>query len=164
MLACLENCGLAEKLGTENLFLEQPVRQTSTVLAIRHAYEHVTELCPTCPRRLGPPLDARDVLRDLTAPQHQVGGVDRFARAGDGEDVAGIEQLRRRRDDGLPARMIASTVAPVRPRRFRSARLLPTPGLSRSSWIATGSPRPLSMPCTPVSDGGRRRFVAVGRA
>jgi SulP family sulfate permease len=56
MLACLENCGLAAKLGTQNLFLEQPVRQTSTVLAIRHAYEHVTELCPTCPKRLGPPL------------------------------------------------------------------------------------------------------------
>jgi SulP family sulfate permease len=56
MLSCLENCGLAGKLGTENLFLEQPVRQTSTVLAIRHAYEHVTDLCPTCPKRLGPPL------------------------------------------------------------------------------------------------------------
>ncbi len=56
MRACLENCGLAEKLGEGNLFLEQPVRQTSTVLAIRHAYEHVTDLCPTCPRRTGPPL------------------------------------------------------------------------------------------------------------
>ena len=56
MLACLENCGLAGKLGPENLFLEQPVRQTSTVLAIRHAYEHVTDLCPTCPKRRGPPL------------------------------------------------------------------------------------------------------------
>ncbi|OQY68917.1 MAG: hypothetical protein B6D46_02125 [Polyangiaceae bacterium UTPRO1] len=56
MLACLENCGLAEKLGRENLFLEQPVRQTSTVLAIRHAYAHLTDLCPTCPKRLGTPL------------------------------------------------------------------------------------------------------------
>ena len=56
MLACLENCGLAAKLGAENLFLEQPVRQTSTVLAIRHAYEHFTDLCPTCPRRFGAPL------------------------------------------------------------------------------------------------------------
>lgn len=56
MLSCLENCGLAAKLGKENLFLEQPVRQTSTVLAIRHAYDHLTDLCPTCPRRLGPPL------------------------------------------------------------------------------------------------------------
>lgn len=56
MQACLDNCGLAEKLGAENLFLEQAVRQTSTVLAIRHAYDHLTDLCPTCPRRLGPPL------------------------------------------------------------------------------------------------------------
>jgi hypothetical protein len=56
MLACLTNCGLAEKLGSDNVFLEQPVRQTSTVLAIRHAYDHITDLCPTCPRRLGPPL------------------------------------------------------------------------------------------------------------
>ena len=56
MLACLTNCGLADKIGKDNLFLEQPVRQTSTVLAIRHAYEHITDLCPTCPRRLGPPV------------------------------------------------------------------------------------------------------------
>jgi SulP family sulfate permease len=56
MFACLTNCGLADKVGKDNLFLEQPVRQTSTVLAIRHAYEHITDLCPTCPRRLGPPL------------------------------------------------------------------------------------------------------------
>ncbi|MCC6848266.1 MAG: SulP family inorganic anion transporter [Deltaproteobacteria bacterium] len=56
MQACLDNCGLAEKLGRENLFLEQPVRQTSTVLAIRHAYGHITDFCPTCPKRLGAPL------------------------------------------------------------------------------------------------------------
>jgi SulP family sulfate permease len=43
--------GLAERLG-ERLFLEQPVRQTSTLLAIRHAYELLKgDLCPTCPRR-----------------------------------------------------------------------------------------------------------------
>ena len=56
MRACLENCGLAAKLGKANLFLEQPVRQTSTVLAIRHAYDHLTDFCATCPRRSGPPL------------------------------------------------------------------------------------------------------------
>ena len=56
MLACLTNCGLAAKVGSANIFLEQPVRQTSTVLAIRHAYELVTDPCPTCPRRLGAPL------------------------------------------------------------------------------------------------------------
>jgi hypothetical protein len=38
--ACMEKCGLAEKLGKANVFLEQPVRQTSTLLAIRHAYAH----------------------------------------------------------------------------------------------------------------------------
>ncbi len=53
MLACMTSCGLTEKLGTEHVFLEQPVRQTSTVLAVRHAYDLVTDLCPTCPRRDG---------------------------------------------------------------------------------------------------------------
>ncbi len=51
MFVCMQSCGLAEKLGAENVFLEQPVRQTSTMLAIRHAYELVTQPCPTCPRR-----------------------------------------------------------------------------------------------------------------
>lgn len=56
MLSCLKRCGLAEKLGPQSLFLEQAVRQTSTVLAIRHAYDLLTDLCPTCPRRSGPPV------------------------------------------------------------------------------------------------------------
>lgn len=47
----MKRCGLAAKLGDSNVFLEQPVRQTSTLLAVRHAYELVTDLCPTCPRR-----------------------------------------------------------------------------------------------------------------
>jgi SulP family sulfate permease len=42
--------GLAARLG-EKLFLEQPVRQTSTLLAIRHAYELISERCPHCPYR-----------------------------------------------------------------------------------------------------------------
>jgi hypothetical protein len=43
------------------VFLEQPVRQTSTLLAVRHAYEElVTDPCPTCPRR-----DASVRERDL---------------------------------------------------------------------------------------------------
>jgi len=33
----MSKCGLAEKLGAEHIFLEQPVRQTSTLLAVRHA-------------------------------------------------------------------------------------------------------------------------------
>jgi hypothetical protein len=47
----MKRCGLAPKLGEANIFLEQPVRQTSTLLAVRHAYELVTDPCPTCPRR-----------------------------------------------------------------------------------------------------------------
>jgi SulP family sulfate permease len=46
----LHRTGLAER-QREQIFLEQPVRQTSTLLAIRHAYELVTDPCPTCPRR-----------------------------------------------------------------------------------------------------------------
>jgi SulP family sulfate permease len=46
----LKRTRLVERLG-EPIFLEQPVRQTSTLLAIRHAYELIDELCPTCPRR-----------------------------------------------------------------------------------------------------------------
>ena len=43
--------GLSERFGESQLFLEQPVRQTSTMLAIRAAYELVPEVCPDCPRR-----------------------------------------------------------------------------------------------------------------
>jgi SulP family sulfate permease len=50
-LACMERCGLAAKLGESNIFLERRVRQTSTLLAIRHACEVVTEPCPACPQR-----------------------------------------------------------------------------------------------------------------
>jgi SulP family sulfate permease len=49
----LERTGVAARLG-ERLFLEQPVRQTSTLLAIRHAYELIgRDTCSTCPRRGG---------------------------------------------------------------------------------------------------------------
>jgi len=49
----LARTGITEHLG-ERLFLEQPVRQTSTLLAIRHAYELIgNQTCPTCPRRGG---------------------------------------------------------------------------------------------------------------
>ena len=46
----MERTGLAARLG-EKLFLEQPVRQTSTLLAIRHAYELISERCGHCPHR-----------------------------------------------------------------------------------------------------------------
>jgi SulP family sulfate permease len=43
--------GLSERLGERQLFLEQPVRQTSTLLAIRHAYELLDDVCADCPRK-----------------------------------------------------------------------------------------------------------------
>jgi SulP family sulfate permease len=43
--------GLAGRLGEKEVFLEQPVRMTSTQLAIRHAYTLIPDRCPTCPRR-----------------------------------------------------------------------------------------------------------------
>jgi SulP family sulfate permease len=46
----MEAAGLSAKLGA-NLFLEQPVRQTSTALAVRRAYELIPGPCETCPHR-----------------------------------------------------------------------------------------------------------------
>ena len=47
----MRKTGLAARLGEKQVFLEQPVRLTSTLLAIRHAYELIPDRCPTCPRR-----------------------------------------------------------------------------------------------------------------
>jgi SulP family sulfate permease len=46
----LERSQLARRLR-DQIFLEEPVRQTSTMLAIRRAYELLDETCPDCPRR-----------------------------------------------------------------------------------------------------------------
>jgi sulfate permease, SulP family len=46
----LRRAGLDQRHG-ERIFLEQPVRQTSTLLAIRHAYEILDAPCSLCPRR-----------------------------------------------------------------------------------------------------------------
>ena len=51
MLNCMRKSGLTAKLGDPNVFLEQRERQTSTLLAIRHAYDQLSEPCATCPRR-----------------------------------------------------------------------------------------------------------------
>ncbi len=48
----MEKTGLSGRLG-ERVFLEQPVRQTSTLLAIRYAYQILTSRCRQCPRRNG---------------------------------------------------------------------------------------------------------------
>jgi SulP family sulfate permease len=52
----LERTGLAARLG-EKMFLEQPVRQTSTMLAIQHAYELIPKPCGPCPRRTAGPSE-----------------------------------------------------------------------------------------------------------
>jgi sulfate permease, SulP family len=55
----LERVGLSARLG-DRLFLEQPVRLTSTALAIRHAYTLIPERCAICPVR-----GARETDRDF---------------------------------------------------------------------------------------------------
>jgi SulP family sulfate permease len=47
----MQNCGITAIIDASHIFLEQPVRQTSTVLAIRYAYELLTDFCAACPRR-----------------------------------------------------------------------------------------------------------------
>jgi SulP family sulfate permease len=56
--------GLAARLGEKEVFLEQPVRLTSTLLAIRHAYTLIPERCPTCPRR-GQEVDERRLYYEV---------------------------------------------------------------------------------------------------
>jgi SulP family sulfate permease len=60
----MRSTGLAAQLGEKEVFLEQPVRLTSTLLAIRHAYELIPDRCPTCPRH-GVTLDARDLYYNI---------------------------------------------------------------------------------------------------
>lgn len=47
----MRKTGFIDRLGESELFLEQPVRQTSTLLAVRHAYTLISESCPHCARR-----------------------------------------------------------------------------------------------------------------
>ena len=51
MRAKMHHTGLDQKVEDSHIFLEQPIKQTSTVLAIRYAYELLTDFCPNCPRR-----------------------------------------------------------------------------------------------------------------
>ena len=48
MLACMKHCGVADKIGDANIFREEAVRQTSTLLAIRHAASLMGDSCPRC--------------------------------------------------------------------------------------------------------------------
>lgn len=56
MFERMQKVGLDGRLG-ERIFLEQPVRQTSTHQAIEHAYELVADRCPHCPRHAGEPRE-----------------------------------------------------------------------------------------------------------
>jgi SulP family sulfate permease len=49
MLGALKRCGVYKKLDPNEVFLEQRVRQTSTMLAVKYAYGLITDPCPTCP-------------------------------------------------------------------------------------------------------------------
>jgi SulP family sulfate permease len=60
----MKRTGLAARLGEKEVFLEQPVRQTSTLLAIRHAYDLIPEPCATCPRR-DPAVRQRDLYYEI---------------------------------------------------------------------------------------------------
>lgn len=51
MYDTMVRAGLGPLFGTKDVFLEQPVRETSTMLAIKHAYELIGETCVDCPRK-----------------------------------------------------------------------------------------------------------------
>jgi sulfate permease, SulP family len=48
MFACMEKCGIAEKIGDANVFREEAVRLTSTARAIRHAAALLGTSCARC--------------------------------------------------------------------------------------------------------------------
>ena len=50
----IRKIGLDRRLG-DPIFLEEPIRQTSTHKAMQHAYDLVSERCPHCPRTPRPP-------------------------------------------------------------------------------------------------------------
>lgn len=51
LLIGLERTGIVERLKQEHLFVEQPVRLTSTMQAVEYAYRLLPSLCADCPRR-----------------------------------------------------------------------------------------------------------------
>ncbi len=54
LFASMRRSGLAQRLDESEIFLEQPVRQTSTLLAIRYAYQLIPAPDPTGGRPDGP--------------------------------------------------------------------------------------------------------------
>jgi SulP family sulfate permease len=59
----IERTGLAKRLR-EQIFVEQPVRQTATLAAIRHAYQELRSPCADCPRR-SEALRAKDLYYEI---------------------------------------------------------------------------------------------------
>lgn len=57
-LDTMKRCGMAAKLHPDHVFVEQPVRQTSTALAVRFACDLVAERCEHCPRKRERAADA----------------------------------------------------------------------------------------------------------
>lgn len=51
MYETMLRAGMGHLFGTKDVFLEQPVRETSTMLAVRHAYELIGDTCANCPRQ-----------------------------------------------------------------------------------------------------------------
>ena len=51
MFDTMKRAGMEPLFGKDDVFLEQPVRETSTMLAIKHAYALIGETCPDCPRK-----------------------------------------------------------------------------------------------------------------
>ena len=51
MYETMLRAGMGPLFGTKDVFLEQPVRETSTMLAVRHAYELIGDTCANCPRQ-----------------------------------------------------------------------------------------------------------------
>ncbi len=45
-----ERAGIVDRLGADQIFLEQAVRQTSTQKGMAYAYQFLDEVCRTCPR------------------------------------------------------------------------------------------------------------------
>ena len=55
-------CALPARTRFATVRREQAVKQTSTVLAVRHAYDLLTGFCEACPRRDG---SARPVYYEI---------------------------------------------------------------------------------------------------
>lgn len=65
LLQTLKRAGMTERLGADNLFVEQPIRQTSTHQALVYAYTLIDGRCAHCPVP-----DAGDLASDPHGSRH----------------------------------------------------------------------------------------------